>query len=402
MAQLASSLVAPLPASPDHQARKLARTLTLAATSRYAVRHGLTAHTPLAQWPILTREQLQSDPEALLSHISPRILRRQVITSGSTGQPVTFWLDHSTRIAEARHMLRQWQRVGFQVTHRRVWLHAHVGRTAGAFERLLPVSDVSLLELRSGNPGLDSLVRMLAGAWLHTFPSAALRLAELTSAEQWRSNRPRGLLLGSETVTVEQEERLAAHFGAPVFSWYGLSEKVLLGGECTTSRQYHFAPDYGVPEIVDDHNRPIRTPGVVGRLIGTGLLNSCAPLVRYDTGDLAAWSNQPCGCGLPGPRVDRVLGRSGDFVVTPDGAQVSLVGLELQSHNYAGIKRLQYVQAAPDRLEVRYLGPPMAPGQARALEGELRQLLPGVQVTAVTVDGLQTSPGGKIPLLLRR
>lgn len=384
------------------QNQRLARILANASTSPYAAKRGVTALTPLADWPILTREILQREPDSLLAAGSHRALRRRVITSGSTGQPITFWLDQSTHLDEARHMMRQWRRVGFRLTHRRIRLHGHGRRLPSPAYAFLPVTHVSLLQLREGSPHLGSLVQRIAGAWLHTFPSAALHLAELTSKSQWRANRPRGLLLGSETVTVEQEEYLADHFGAPVFSWYGQSEKVLLGGECTRSRQYHFPPDYGSPEIVDARDLPIRTPGVVGRLIGTGLLNSCAPLVRYDTGDLAAWSTDPCDCGLPGPRIDRVLGRSGDFVVTPGGVRVALVGLELQTPNYAGITRLQYVHVTPDRLEVRYLGPGPGELQMGALAGELEELLPGIHVTAVAVDALELASNGKIPLLIRR
>lgn len=388
------------------QVQQLAKTLAKASTSPYAANRGLTALTPLDDWPILTRDNLQREPDSLLANGAHRALRRRVITSGSTGQPITFWLDQSTRLDEAWHMIRQWRRMGFRLSHRRIRLHGHDGRLPPPMYAFLPITHMSLLQLREGGPTLGSLVRKVAGAWLHTFPSAALHLAELTNPRQWRANPPRGLLLGSETVTVRQEEYLADHFGAPVFSWYGQSEKVLLGGECTRSRQYHFPPDYGIPEIVDAQDRPIRTPGVMGRLIGTGLLNSCAPLVRYDTGDLAAWSPDPCDCGLPGPRIDRVLGRSGDFVVTPGGIRLSLVGLELQSPNYAGIKRLQYVHLMPDRLEVRYLAIDSGLGpkeeQCRALVTELEQLLPGVRVTAVPVEQLEHTSSGKTPLLIRR
>ena len=50
--------------------------------------------------------------------------------------------------------------------------------------------------------------------------------------------------------------------------------------------------------------------GDLGRLVVTSLHNRVMPLLRYDTRDLAVWSEErACPCGSNFPIVDKIVGR---------------------------------------------------------------------------------------------
>jgi phenylacetate-CoA ligase len=67
----------------------------------------------------------------------------------------------------------------------------------------------------------------------------------------------------------------------------------------------------------------IPVPGGTGcRVVGTNLTNRAFPLIRYDVGDVAQVSGQPCGCGRPGRIIDAIDGRREDYVMLPSGAMV--------------------------------------------------------------------------------
>jgi len=96
--------------TPDEQRRYVANQLrevlrhTLVTVPRYgSLRHliaELTAELQdlediLQEFPIVSREEIAADPQAFRSS-EPSVLARQVMTSGTTGSPLTVWLDHLT------------------------------------------------------------------------------------------------------------------------------------------------------------------------------------------------------------------------------------------------------------------------------------------------------------------
>ncbi len=355
---------------------------------------------------MLTRAQLAAHADDLLVPHVPSGLRKWVTTGGSTGKPVGFWLDRAIGLSEWRFITHQWRRVGYGTGSWRVILRGRLVPGAKPIALAPMRRELRLSTFHLDTDHIASYGRAIARMprpFLHAYPSSANRLFQLCEETQTPIPRFRALLLGSEQVGIEQRELLAAQFGAPVYTWYGQSEKVLLGGECSYSRSYHLFPTYGVAEILDDDARPITEPGRVGRLVGTGLLNVCAPLVRYETGDLASWSDGPCACGFAGQRLESVAGRSQDVLFTPAGAQVGIAALNLHSRVYDNVHQLQYDQTAVDSVLVRVVPTPKwdAADQG-ALTQRLVERLPGVAIEVAVVERIDPEPNGKTPVLKPR
>ena len=307
------------------------------------------ASTDLADLPILERATVTAHSDELLTGQVPKKFRRRMTTAGSTGAPVAVWLDRAISLSEWRFMTTQWRTVGYRRGSWRVVLKGRPPSRGQAVPELSHVRrEVRFSTFHLSDETLDtylSAMRKYEGAFLHAFPSSALRLAELCASNGRELPPFRALLLGSEGATPAQRNLLASTYGCPVFSWYGHTEKVLLGGECAFSRDYHLFPGYGFAEIVDESGAPVSTPGTLGRLIGTGFLNHSAPLVRYDTGDLAAFAPGTCECGWQGQRLMSVVGRSQDYLLTPSGTHVPIAALNIEARElYVGLLQIQYVQ----------------------------------------------------------
>jgi phenylacetate-CoA ligase len=368
------------------------------------------ADLELTDFPILARDELREHADEFLTGLVPRPLRRRVTTSGSTGSPVRLWLDRSISLSEWRFLTHQWATVGFRRGDWRLRLHGPLrrrrdrGRLAPRFDRLR--REISLASFDLNRRSLPRYLEIMQGSgapFLHTFPSTAIRLAQLCAEEERPVPRFRGVLIGSESVSPEQRDWLTSTYGCPVYSWYGQTEKILLGGECPRSRDYHLFPGYGAAEIVDDHGLRIVQPGVFGRLVGTGFLNLSAPLVRYDTGDRAAWAAGECACGWPGQRLSSIIGRTHEYLLTPEGNQVSVAALTLESDLIGEVRQLQYVQDRTDRVVVRVVpGAKWSPARQTALLELLEPMLPGCSVSVETVRFIEVGPNGKAPLILRR
>jgi phenylacetate-CoA ligase len=85
------------------------------------------------------------------------------------------------------------------------------------------------------------------------------------------------------------------------------------GIECSAHEGMHYWADYYILEILNPDTLEPVAPGEVGEMVVTTLKKEAAPLIRYRTRDLTALRPEPCACGNPLPRHDRIHGRSDDM-----------------------------------------------------------------------------------------
>jgi phenylacetate-CoA ligase len=158
-----------------------------------------------------------------------------------------------------------------------------------------------------------------------------------------------GILLGSEMVYPQDRELIARVFGLRAFSWYGLSEKVALAAECEHSTDYHVWPGYGYVELLDSHDRPITTPGMVGEIVGTSFMNTAMPLIRYRTGDIAEYVADRCGeCGRKHMLLRDVRGhRTQEMLVAADESLIPWTALNMHDDTFLRVRQFQFVQEKP-------------------------------------------------------
>jgi phenylacetate-CoA ligase len=161
---------------------------------------------------------------------------------------------------------------------------------------------------------------------------------------------PEALVLSSEKLTAEMKSVICQAFGARAYEEYGCVENCALATECEQG-QLHVSPDFGIVEIVDGQGCPA-PPGLEGRMLCTSLLNEAQPLIRYEIGDLGAWSEEPCPCGRNHlPVLKEVVGRLEDVVAGPDGRQmVRFHGIFIGLPN---VIEGQVIQESLDRFTVK-------------------------------------------------
>ena len=95
----------------------------------------------------------------------------------------------------------------------------------------------------------------------------------------------------------------------------------MLATECEYG-SLHAHPDFGIIEIIGEDGNPVPA-GVEGRVVCTSLLNDVQPLIRYEIGDMAAWSTEPCSCGRSQfPVLREITGRLEDVITGLDGREI--------------------------------------------------------------------------------
>jgi phenylacetate-CoA ligase len=138
-----------------------------------------------------------------------------------------------------------------------------------------------------------------------------------------------GLALQVALVTAEMlpeslRKRFHEEFGVQVRQAYGTADVGSLGYECYEASGMHI-PDEIILELLDPATGKPVAPGEIGEVVMT-LPSSIYPLVRFATGDLSIYTNDPCPCGRTSARLVRIVGRvdqvTGMFVHPEQVAQL--------------------------------------------------------------------------------
>jgi phenylacetate-CoA ligase len=212
--------------------------------------------------------------------------------------------------------------------------------------------------------------------------------------------RPVASITSSEALTPGMKAVIDQAWGCRAFQEYGSVENCSLATECEAG-SLHVSTDFGIVEIIDDFGSPA-APGVEGRVVCTGLLNEAQLLVRYEIGDTAMWSTEPCPCGRSHlPVLTRITGRVEDVVVSPDGRQmVRFHGIFI---NVPHVAQGQIVQESGDHFTVRVV---TDDGFGSAEEAEIRKRMTDrlgpISVDVVRVAELERSARGKVRAVISR
>jgi phenylacetate-CoA ligase len=359
----------------------------------------------LENWPTLPKEELRRDPSRFLADDARRPLLAER-TSGTTGTPLTVWLDRSAvrgwfAAYEAR--IRRWN----GVTRFDPWANLG-GQLVVPRERARPPfwvwnSGMRQLYLSSYHlaPGrAASYAEALREHGVRSaigYPSSLASLASFAAGEGVALPPLEVVVTNAEPLFPAQRERLASAFRAAVRETYGMSEGVAGASECAQGAM-HLWPEPGIVEIFDDGHSAPAAAGSVGRVVATGLLNRAMPLIRYETGDRAALAGDaPCACGRALERLRAVEGRLDDVLVLRDGTRVGRLDPVFKAD--LPIREAQIVQVAADRLRVLVVpdGGTLPPAAAADLTAALRERVGrSVSIEIVPVAEIPRTAAGKL------
>lgn len=122
-------------------------------------------------------------------------------------------------------------------------------------------------------------------------------------------------ILGSERWGEAMRRRIEELLGVETFDIYGFTELYGPGTgiDCREHEGIHYWDDFYVVEVVDPETGAPLPAGESGELVVTTLRKQAQPLLRYRTRDLSRLLPEPCRCGSPYPRIDRITGRTDDM-----------------------------------------------------------------------------------------
>jgi len=98
-----------------------------------------------------------------------------------------------------------------------------------------------------------------------------------------------------------------------LYSTYASTEMQTAFTECGQSKGGHYQPDLVIVELLDEHNQQV-APGTPGEVTITTLGVEGMPLLRYKTGDMCMYFDEPCACGRTSLRLSSIMGRKKQMI----------------------------------------------------------------------------------------
>ena len=344
--------------------------------------------------PVLTKADLRSAGDELLSSAFDRRKLRVKTTSGSTGVPLTIRIDEPGVQWKYACTLRADQWSGYRLGQRvaKVWgnpEYRHFGLRGRVVnwlvDRAVYLDTINLspdrirefaAALRRHRPGL-----LFGHAHSLYLLACQLKKAGVTDV------RPNGIISTAMPLYDWQRVVIEEVFGVPATNRYGCEEVSLIACECEKHRGLHVAAESVYAEVPSD-----------GRLLVTDLSNSAMPLIRYRIGDVVTAGDHPCPCGRGLPLVQTVEGRDADFVVTPAGGLISGISLtENFAVQIAGAAQVQIVQEEVTYLRIRMVTDDRFTAASRSQIDRLVGSMfgPSMRYDLEFVDLIPQEPSGK-------
>jgi len=108
-------------------------------------------------------------------------------------------------------------------------------------------------------------------------------------------------------------KKITENWNIQLYSTYASTEMQTAFTECGQGKGGHYQPELVIVELLDENDRQVE-PGTPGEVTITTLGVEGMPLLRYKTGDICMYFDEPCGCGRPTLRLSSVLGRKKQMI----------------------------------------------------------------------------------------
>lgn len=247
-------------------------------------------------------------------------------TSGSTGEPFTFFRDRHSLASMDAVMYNAYSWHGISTGDRQVRFWGvpfdHKKRREAYLKDLLmnrvrlsafDLSESSLLEFHDK-------FNKFKPAYIYGYPSLIYEFAKFIKVKNITldTKRIKAIVVTGEKLMQDQRKLIENVFNAGVVEEYGCSEIGVMAFECRKGN-LHVMSSNVIIEVINENESVFDEPG---EIVVTELNAKTFPFIRYKIGDIGTLKKDLCPCGLSWPILNIKEGRIDDYIITPDGNKV--------------------------------------------------------------------------------
>lgn len=309
--------------------------------------------------PVINKDIITAD---ISSFLNEKLIHKglKTNTGGSSGNPMELYLEkHKSRPKEKSHFDWYWAQFGYKSNDKMLMIRGLPLHNNRLFEYITinSILNVSCYNVNETNIfTIIDEINHFGPKFIHGYPSSLKILTNLLEPHRELLEMDiQCIFLGSEHLNEMERNYFERFYKSRVISWYGHTERLIHGGNCLYTNDFHFYQEYGYMELLDNNNKPIIKAGIEGKIVATGYDNSVMPLIRYDTGDIGILSEHTeCQCGFKGKSLSKIVGREQDIIVLSDLTKVSLTAFIFGQHweSFKRIKEFQVIQRKFGEIEL--------------------------------------------------
>lgn len=265
----------------------------------------------LRRLPIVNKAVMRSKGiDAFTAAGFPAKKRMYSCSSGSTGEPFSYYESKLSYSVNTASKLRTWYQAGYRLGDR--YMKIANGTRQGKMKTLQDrINHCAFVPFYSIND--DTLVAVLdwieqyRPKFIRSYPIPLYLLAQYRNTHDGFSFSPSHVMTTGSTLSEAYRKEIERAFGCDVIDSYSC-EGTPNTYETLQHNGYQVCEYYGIIEVLDDQDQPV-VDGI-GRVVSTDLWNYAHPFLRYDTMDLVEVRNS---------KIIRVIGRSSDVLSCDNG-----------------------------------------------------------------------------------
>ena len=284
----------------------------------------------LVKLPILTKEDIRENFKNG-KIVAQNVPEKELIksgSSGSTGEPLQYYITKDANSFNFAANLRGWYWMGYRLGDRYIKLSQNPRK---GIKRLQDKVNncYYLFAQQLTNDNFKVITEAIIKAkplFIRGYPDPMLFLAKYIQKNDVMLPPVVAINTTGNILFPETKALIEKVFHAPVFDSYSC-EGGATAFECDTHNCYHSSMEYAVTEVMSESH--VADIGERGRVITTDLHNYAVPFIRYDSQDYVVKSSEQCSCGRKLLAIDKIEGRDSDILITPQGKYLIV-------HNFTG------------------------------------------------------------------
>jgi len=325
----------------------------------------------LQKLPIITKEVVREKGYA--QFVSENFPKRETLpffTSGSSGQPYSYFLSKDSYSFKYAAAIRGWQWMGFELgdnyaklsqNKRKGWkkkLQDRVNRCS--YYYVSDLKDETLLLL------IQKLDRDRP-PYIRSYPDPMYFMAQIMEREGITFNWVKAINTTASTLYDEHRLLIEKQFGCKVYDSYSC-EGTSLFYNIEGYDGYLGSSETAITEVLDENDNPV-AHGQPGRLVTTELWNFAMPFIRYDTRDLIIPDEPKTIAGRNLMAAKKIIGRETDVLIAPDGNRLIVQLCVIYFCYYRSVLQFQIEQTDEVTFIFRLV---VSPDFTREIENEIR------------------------------
>ena len=240
----------------------------------------------------------------------PKRQRFSSRSSGSTGEPFSYYESKLSYSVNTAAKLRTWYQAGFRLGDR--YMKIANGKRQGGLKTVqdrinscvyVPFHSINEQTLKA----ISDLIEQKRPSIIRSYPAPLSLLAQYWSNHAGYTFVPEHVMTTGSTLSDAVRVTIEQAFGCDVIDSYSCEGTPNIY-ETPAHDGYHITKYYGIVEVLDRQDRPIGNG--IGRVVSTDLWNYAMPFLRYDTQDLVE---------IKEGKIVRIVGRESDVLVRVDG-----------------------------------------------------------------------------------